>query len=392
MSAVTQAQKRPQMLQESTNRWLLPGRVTSPAKTCHTVRVLEGTICWFAKAGRVIIMNERYSGLLCPCCVRWAPTVGAVADRANNLCAPSLIRTCWSGRIDRRLTPRNAAAPPSTTKATASQQSMSCMKHLVEAERKFSVPSSKPKKMAKLRTATQMCSSSRGDSCGMNLDTNSVCLETHRIVQTTLLGDRTRAVTPGGEVGGWRGAVTSSSDQTRAETRKFPVGCQASKFSLQVNKGHTSRSVGSRVLRGKEKHISQGRGYLFVGLHAASTSISNHTIGVCGARCPQIRIWRKGKVESASFFLGGGVGREGRGGLETNRGRARFPGVVGRSKKVVMHWRRLNLNELNGELKSLGGFHASLSLFACWPTPRNEKKKTQPTNQPPPTNTSQPDQ
>lgn len=42
------------------------------------------------------------------------------------------------------------------------------------------------------------------------------------------------------------------------------------------------------------------------------------------------------------------------------------PGVVGRSKKVVMHWRRLNLNELNGELKSLGGFLPVSPFFACW--------------------------
>lgn len=161
----------------------------------------------------------------------------------------------------------------------------------------------------------------------MNLDTNSVCLETHRIVQITLLGDRTRAVTPGGEVGGWRGAVTSSSDQTRAETRKFPVDCQASKISLQVNKSHTSRAVGSGALRGKEKHISLGRGYLFVELHAASTSISNHTIGGCGARCPQIRIWRKGKVESASFFLGGGGWSRGRGGWKQTKDVHAFPGL-----------------------------------------------------------------
>lgn len=74
-----------------------------------------------------------------------------------------------------------------------------------------------------------------------------------------------------------------------------------------------------------------------------------------------------------------------RGGLETNKGRARGPGVVGRSKKVVMHWRRLNLNELNGELKSLGGFSAAKGrnrLDWC------QEIKTKPTtNRPQPTNT-----
>lgn len=53
---------------------------------------------------------------------------------------------------DRRLLPRNLRPPPS--KATASQQSMSCMKHLIEAERESSVPSSKPRK---LRMVTQVC-------------------------------------------------------------------------------------------------------------------------------------------------------------------------------------------------------------------------------------------
>lgn len=67
------------------------------------------------------------------------------------------------------------------------------------------------------------------------------------------------------------------------------------------------------------------------------------------------------------------------GGLQTNKGRARGPGVVGRSKKVVMHWRRLNLNELNGELKSLGGFSACFPLWRVGRAPRNEKKHNQPT-------------
>lgn len=124
-------------------------------------------------------------------------------------------------------------------------------------------------------------------------------------------------------------------------------------------------------LRGKEKYISLGRGYLFVEPHAASRSISNHMIeGGCGGSGPQIRIWRKRETRQKGkgffFFLGGGGCRDWGGGLETNKGRARCPGVVGRSKKVVMHWRRLNLNELNGELKSLGGFSACFSLFACW--------------------------
>lgn len=189
------------------------------------------------------------------------------------------------------------------------------MKHLVEAERESSVPSSNPKKWKNFGRLLS-CAAGRLSPCEMNLDTNSVCLETHRIVQITLLGDRTRALTPGAEIRGWRGAVTSSSDQTRAETRKFPVDAKQVKLAciLCINKSHTSRAVGSGALRGKEKHISLGRGYLFVELHAASTSISNHKIEGCGARCPQIRIWRKGKVENASFFLGGGGGREGRGG------------------------------------------------------------------------------
>lgn len=71
------------------------------------------------------------------------------------------------------------------------------------------------------------------------------------------------------------------------------------------------------------------------------------------------------------------------GGLETNKGRARCPGVVGRSKKVVMHWRRLNLNELNGELKSLGGFSACFSLSRVGLVPRNKNKTN---HQPPTTN------
>lgn len=49
-----------------------------------------------------------------------------------------------------------------------------------------------------------------------------------------------------------------------------------------------------------------------------------------------------------------------------------------------MHWRRLNLNELNGELKSLGGFLPVSPFFACW-TDAKKWKKTQPTNQPQPT-------
>lgn len=46
-----------------------------------------------------------------------------------------------------------------------------------------------------------------------------------------------------------------------------------------------------------------------------------------------------------------------------------------------MHWRRLNLNELNGELKSLGGFSACFSLSRVGPVPRNKNK----TNHQPPT-------
>lgn len=43
-----------------------------------------------------------------------------------------------------------------------------------------------------------------------------------------------------------------------------------------------------------------------------------------------------------------------------------------------MHWRRLNLNELNGELKSLGGFFACFSLFARWTDAKKLKKHNQP--------------
>lgn len=127
---------------------------------------------------------------------------------------------------DRRLIPRIAAAPPSTTRATASQQSMSCMKHLVEAERESSVPSSNSKKKKRTSDGYSQLLCSRPARFRMTLDTNSVCHKAHRITQMTLLGDRTRAFTPGGVIGGWRGAVTSSSDQTKAETRRFYSGCQ----------------------------------------------------------------------------------------------------------------------------------------------------------------------
>lgn len=132
------------------------------------------------------------------------------------------------------------------------------MKHLVEAERESSVPSSNPKKWKNFGRLLGCAAAGRLSPFEMILDTNSVCLETHRIVQITLLGDRTRALTPGAEIRGWRGAVTSSSDQTRAETRKFPVDAKQVKLAcmLCINKSHTSRAVGSGALRGKEKHIS----------------------------------------------------------------------------------------------------------------------------------------
>lgn len=134
---------------------------------------------------------------------------------------------------------------------------------------------------------------------------------------------------PGGEVRGWRGAVTSSSDQT---TRRNHVGFQwtPSKISLQINKGHTSPAVDSDAVRGKKKYISLGRGYLFVELHAASRSISNHMIeGGCGGSGPQIRIWRMGNEAKRKrlFFLGRGDCRDWRGGWKQTKDVHAVPGL-----------------------------------------------------------------
>lgn len=89
-------------------------------------------------AGRTV-NAERYSWLPV-CLLRLAPTIGAVADRANNL-APESRLWLLAGK-DRRLYPELRPPPSLPTRATASQQSMSCMKHLIEAERESSVPSS----------------------------------------------------------------------------------------------------------------------------------------------------------------------------------------------------------------------------------------------------------
>lgn len=72
----------------------------------------------------------------------------------------------------------------------------------------------------------------------------------------------------------WRGAVTSSSDQSTVGFQRTPT-----KISLQINWGQAGHAAGSGAASAREKYISLGRGYLFVELHAASRSISNYRIG-----------------------------------------------------------------------------------------------------------------
>lgn len=72
--------------------------------------------------------------------LRLAPkkTIGAVADRANNL-APGSHAWLLAGK-DRRLSHESCGRPLCTAKATASQQAVACMKHLVEAEKRIFRP------------------------------------------------------------------------------------------------------------------------------------------------------------------------------------------------------------------------------------------------------------
>lgn len=86
-------------------------------------------------------------------------------------------------------------------------------------------------------------------------------------------------------------------------------------------------------LRGKEKYISLGRGYLFVEPHAASRSISNHMIeGGCGGSGPQIRIWRKRETRQKGkgfffFFWEGGDCRDWGGGWKQTKDVHDVPGL-----------------------------------------------------------------
>lgn len=85
------------------------------------------------------------------------------------------------------------------------------------------------------------------------------------------------------------------------------------------------------------------------------------------------------KEEEGRRELGGGAGNKQRT-CTMSRGCRSF-------KEGCMHWRRLNLNELNGELKSLGGFLPVSPFLACW-TGRQEIKTQPTTNRPQPTNAS----
>lgn len=64
------------------------------------------------------------------------------------------------------------------------------MKHLIEAERESSVPSSNP------ITSDGYSAVQLDASFEAARDTSSVSLKAHRIIQITLLGDRIRAFSP----------------------------------------------------------------------------------------------------------------------------------------------------------------------------------------------------
>lgn len=139
-------------------------------------------------------MVERYSGFLCVLFAVGTKTIGAVADRANNLASESHPRSVkWLVVVVGRKgsSPPTQELRPPPSKATASQQSMSCMKHLIEAEREYSVPSSEPNNFGWLLNSTVQLDASFETAP----DTNSVSPKAHRIVQITLVGDRIRAFT-----------------------------------------------------------------------------------------------------------------------------------------------------------------------------------------------------
>lgn len=210
---------------ESTNRCSPGGLHRQP--TCHTVRGWRAGVG--SRAGRVTA--ARYPlGVS----VRWWSCCGwhqkrplALWPIEPTILRPGRMRGCWPGRIV--ASPRSlAAAPSARQKATASQQAVACMKHLVEAEKRIFRPKLQPKNFGRPGTL---------ELCG-------------RIARLGWLWTRIRCVSRLTELiktsvwetelehmhshSLWRGAVTSSSDQS---TGRKHVGFQRTptKISLQIH-------------------------------------------------------------------------------------------------------------------------------------------------------------
>lgn len=234
---------------ESTNRCSPGGLHRQP--TCHTVRGWRAGVG--SRAGRVTA--ARIS-----CCGWHQKRPLALWPIEPTVFAPGSHAWLLAGK-DRRLSHGSCGRPLCTAKATASQQAVACMKHLVEAERGSSVPSSKPKNFG--RPGTRIV---RQDySFGMALDTIR-CVS--RL--TELIKKKTASGRPNSNTcihSRWRGAVTSSSDQSKGRKHE---GFQRTptKISLQINWGQAGRAAGSGAASARERYISLGRGYLFVELHA----------------------------------------------------------------------------------------------------------------------------